>query len=245
MSCQITPRRHDPGTVEQTGTDRIADREADLASVARRANGGEPGSGDLLGKKHAAQSAELQRAVEVDVLFAFGIAVGKVSVDVDEARHDEAVESSRASGLLGSAAAPRLPGRRSRSSRAHQTTRMSPGRASSSRPVKSWPQRTKVFIADSVERNPQRAIVIARNGGLDIIAIPMCSKRKQSSGRKQPLADDQFHPCQPARRDGAADPRSGLVGNAARRRRNLARKPQTDCHRDPRLRISDGGPMGP
>src|SRR5262245_3562721 len=91
MSRQITPRRHDPGTVEQTGTDRIADRKADLPSVSRGANRGEPGSGDLLGKKHAAQRAELQRAVEIDVLFALGVAVGEVSVDVDEPRHDEVV----------------------------------------------------------------------------------------------------------------------------------------------------------
>jgi len=85
----IAPGCHDPRAVEEAGADRIADREADLPGVARRADRREAGGGDLLGEKHAAQGAEFERAVEVDVLLALGVAISEMGVDVDEPRHHE------------------------------------------------------------------------------------------------------------------------------------------------------------
>ena len=89
MRGQIRPRRHDPRPVEEAGADRVADRQRDLARIARRADRGVARGRDLLGEEHAAQRAEFHRAVEVDVLLALGVAVGEVGVDVDEARHHE------------------------------------------------------------------------------------------------------------------------------------------------------------
>src|SRR3984893_6271378 len=89
MGRHITPGCHDSWPVEEARTDRIADRQADLPGVARRADRGEAGGGDLLGEEHAAQGTEFERAVEVDVLLALGVAIGEVSVDVDEPRHTE------------------------------------------------------------------------------------------------------------------------------------------------------------
>ena len=151
MGGQIAPGRHDPRPVEQAGADRIADRQADLAGVARRADRGEAGRGDLLREEHAAQGAELERAVEVDVLLALGVAVGEVGVDVDQPGHHEVV------GIVEhpiTAGPPRRPasGAGIVDHRPLVEDQDLAGRASSSRPVKSWPQRTKVFIAvDSFE----------------------------------------------------------------------------------------------
>src|SRR5205085_7472009 len=39
--------------------------------------------------KQAAQGAEFERAVEVDVLLALGVAVGEMRVDIDQPRHHE------------------------------------------------------------------------------------------------------------------------------------------------------------
>ena len=89
MRGQIAARRHDPRPVEQAGADRVADRQADLAGIARRADRGIAGGGDLLREEHAAQGAEFERAVEVDVLLALGVAVGEMGVDVDQPRHHE------------------------------------------------------------------------------------------------------------------------------------------------------------
>src|SRR6516162_8235994 len=55
MRRHIASGRHDPRTVEQTGADRIADRQADLARVARRADRREADGGNLLGEEHPAQ----------------------------------------------------------------------------------------------------------------------------------------------------------------------------------------------
>jgi len=70
-------------------SNRPADRQADLPGVARRADRREPRGSDLLGEEHAAQSAELERAVKVDVLLALGVAIGEVGVHVDQPWHHE------------------------------------------------------------------------------------------------------------------------------------------------------------
>jgi hypothetical protein len=59
MRRHIASGRHDPRTVEQTGADRIADRQADLACVARRADRRKAGGGNLLSEEHPAQGPEL------------------------------------------------------------------------------------------------------------------------------------------------------------------------------------------
>ncbi len=79
----------DARPVEQAGAHRVANRQADLAGVARRAERGVAGRQELLGEEQATQRAELQRAVEVDILLALGIAVGEMDVDIDQARHHE------------------------------------------------------------------------------------------------------------------------------------------------------------
>ena len=89
MGGDITARRHDTGPVEKAGADCVTDRQADLAGVARRADCGKSGRGDLLSEEHAAQGAELERAVKVDVLLALRVAVGEMRVDVDQPGHDE------------------------------------------------------------------------------------------------------------------------------------------------------------
>jgi hypothetical protein len=53
------------------------------------ADRGKAGRSDLLREEHAAQGAELKRAVEVDVLLALRIAIGEMGVDVDQTGHDE------------------------------------------------------------------------------------------------------------------------------------------------------------
>ena len=87
MRRDVRARGHDPRAVEQPGAHRIADRQRDLSGIARRADRGVPGSGDLLGEKHAAQRAEFKRSVKVDVLLALGIAVSEMRVHVDQPRH--------------------------------------------------------------------------------------------------------------------------------------------------------------
>src|SRR6516162_2483188 len=90
MRSQIAPRRHDPRAVEQSGADGVADREADLARIPRRADCGKACRGDFLREKHAAQGAELERAVQVDVLLTLGVAISEMSVNIDQSGHHKA-----------------------------------------------------------------------------------------------------------------------------------------------------------
>ena len=93
---QALMRRHDNGPAAMTRgpSNRPARIALRIDRLIWPASPGEqiavkPGGGDLLGEEHAAQRAELERAVEVDVLLALGVAVGEMGVDVDEPRHDE------------------------------------------------------------------------------------------------------------------------------------------------------------
>ena len=136
MRGHIAPRRHDPRPVEQAGADRVADRQADLPGIARRADRGKPGRGDLLREEHAAQGAEFERAVEVDILLALGVAIGEMGVDVDETGHHETA------GIVEHPVAAGAPRRYALGADIVEDallskTRISPVRASSSRPVKS------------------------------------------------------------------------------------------------------------
>jgi hypothetical protein len=89
MRRDVRPGRHDPRPVKQTGIDRVADRQADLPRIARRADRRVARRHNLLRKEHAAQRAELERAIEIDVFLGLGVAIGEVRVDIDEARHHE------------------------------------------------------------------------------------------------------------------------------------------------------------
>ena len=171
LACRdVGPGGADARPVEQAGADRVADRQADLAGIARRADRGVAGRQQLLGEEQAAQRAELQRAVEVDILLALGIAIGEMDVDVDQARHDELpgiVEHrlARAAALGACSVGPT----NSRTPRASYT-RVCPGLASGSPAANSVPQRTCVLHGCplGLPRNSSRAgrVRIARQDDL-------------------------------------------------------------------------------
>src|SRR5205085_10922219 len=74
---------------EEAGADRVADRQADLTGISRRADRRVAGGRDLLRKEQAAERAEFERAVKVDVLFALRVAIGEMRVHIDHPGHDE------------------------------------------------------------------------------------------------------------------------------------------------------------
>ena len=85
----LAPRAADAGASEEARVDGIADRRRDAAARGGIRHRGEARGEHPLGRFQSAQGAEFDRRVEVDVLLGFGVAVGEMDMDVDQARHHE------------------------------------------------------------------------------------------------------------------------------------------------------------
>lgn len=89
----------DTGAFEQSGVDRIAHGNAELATVAGADHGRHAGSQNVLSEEQPPQGAKLVAGPDVDVFLALGIAKRQVGVHVHQPGHDELAVGFTVAGL--------------------------------------------------------------------------------------------------------------------------------------------------
>ena len=86
---EIAAGCRDPRAFEEPEVDRIAHSQAQLACVARRADRRVPGGDDFLREEQAADGAELQGLVQIDIFLGLRVAVSQMGVNVLQSWHHE------------------------------------------------------------------------------------------------------------------------------------------------------------